>query len=523
MKIRKRMKDYVNHLEIPKAEQVLPEGCRNKPEHTDAGRAKAARLRRFAIGGAGVAAAGIIAGMLLWTKPWIQKNNSEMEHVTPTHAAPTAGVPNEASEKLDGVIGANPGGVNLWGDMTEAEGSIRDPEFSTEDTPAPGDTIPKDPVEGSTDCDILPEYPSNGVPDFTAGTLTGGEIGDLRNWDNWLRTMNEPALRPWMLIPKNRVGVYVQNEEKAPLSNVTVQLLTGEKVIYSAKTDVYGYAYLFYQYKYVGQGETPDSIAVIASDGTKTSYSMQELNSRNELEVVIPGQNKEITLDLMFVVDTTGSMGDELEFLKVELQDVIERSAEEIGAPIRTSVNFYRDNGDEYIVKYYDFRESAKEVAELVAEQYASGGGDEPEAVHTALSNAVREHRWNEDAVKLLFMILDAPPHEESEVAKELVEVIEQAAEMGIRVIPIAASGAGENTQQLLRTYAVMTGGTFLFLDNNSGYGGHHEVTIPDNAYESELLNEMMIRVIGEYCGVKIESNRVDPVIPGNPGNEPTE
>jgi hypothetical protein len=46
-----------------------------------------------------------------------------------------------------------------------------------------------------------------------------------------------------------------------------------------------------------------------------------------------------------------------------------------------------------------------------------------------------------------------------------------------------------------------MTGGTYTFLTNHSGIGNDHlEPTIGD--YEVEKLNDLMIRVIKEYCGI---------------------
>lgn len=150
-------------------------------------------------------------------------------------------------------------------------------------------------------------------------------------------------------------------------------------------------------------------------------------------------------------------------------------------------------------------------VTEILSEQHASGGGDEPEAVHKALQNAINEHQWNDDStIKLMFLVLDAPPHDDQESVDLLYNAILNAAAKGIRVIPVAASGADEDTQMLLRTYAVLTGGTFIFLDDCSGIGGSHDVTIDDSEYDTEYLNAMLIRIIGEYCGVEIDAVEVE-------------
>ena len=75
-------------------------------------------------------------------------------------------------------------------------------------------------------------------------------------------------------------------------------------------------------------------------------------------------------------------------------------------------------------------------------------------------------------------------------------------AEQGIRLIPLASSGVNTETEFLLRSWAVMTGGTYTFLTNHSGIGNSHlEPTIGE--YEVEKLNDLLVRVICEYCGIK--------------------
>lgn len=143
--------------------------------------------------------------------------------------------------------------------------------------------------------------------------------------------------------------------------------------------------------------------------------------------------------------------------------------------------------------------------------QHAEGGGDYPEAVHTALDNAINGHEWREDAVKICFLVLDAPPHSESEVQginKEILGSVEKAAELGIKMIPVASSGVDTETEVILRSFAVMTGGTYLFLTDDSGIGGSHlEPTVGE--YTVEPLNECMIRVVCEFCGLPYQAQTV--------------
>ena len=69
------------------------------------------------------------------------------------------------------------------------------------------------------------------------------------------------------------------------------------------------------------------------------------------------------------------------------------------------------------------------------------------------------------------------------------------AAERGVRIVPLAASGVDKELEFLLRFTAIATGGTYTFLTNDSGIGGNHvEPTIGE--YQVEILNDLLVRVI---------------------------
>ena len=98
----------------------------------------------------------------------------------------------------------------------------------------------------------------------------------------------------------------------------------------------------------------------------------------------------------------------------------------------------------------------------------------------------------------LAFLLLDAPPHHNQEVMESIRKSIETYAANGIKLIPIAASGIDKNTEFLLRLMAIFTDGTYVFITNHSGIGNDHiEPTI--GQYQVELLNELIVRLIGEY------------------------
>jgi hypothetical protein len=268
-----------------------------------------------------------------------------------------------------------------------------------------------------------------------------------------------------------------------------------QHVRWSARTDNEGHAELWPE---LLEASANWPMTIVAGE---TSVELAQLDTPHEQVLLeLPAANPVTDLDLMFMVDTTGSMDDELSYLQVELGDVITRVQDEVGGnfELRLSVNFYRDVGDAYLVRSFPFTTDVSLALSQLAAQAADGGGDIPEAVEEALANAVHEHEWSADArARLLFLILDAPPRDFAEIRASLDGSIRAAAEQGIRVIPVAASGIDKPTEFLLRNIDIATGGTYTFLTGHSGIGGEHlEPTIGE--YAVEPFNEMLVRLIVE-------------------------
>ncbi len=200
-------------------------------------------------------------------------------------------------------------------------------------------------------------------------------------------------------------------------------------------------------------------------------------------------------LDVLFLFDTTGSMGDELSYLQAEFKDIAEKIPSD---GTRYSMNFYRDNGDDYVVSSNPFTSKINEALEEINAASSDGGGDFPEAVDQALADAVNNHDWRKNSTKLVFIILDAPAHDTQDIVSSLHATILKAASEGIRIIPIASSGIDSQTEAMLRDMSVLTGGTYTFLTDDSGVGESHEVpTIGD--FTVEHLNDLIVRVVKNY------------------------
>jgi hypothetical protein len=224
---------------------------------------------------------------------------------------------------------------------------------------------------------------------------------------------------------------------------------------------------------------------------------------------------RQTAVDIAFVVDATGSMGDEINYLSSELSDVIARTQANLnGADLRTAAVFYRDSTDEYVTRHQQFTSVSEETVAYVNKQSHGGGGDHPEAVDAALETALLELQWSETAAsRLLFLVLDAPPHQDLDNVSRLQTMTALAAKQGIRIIPIVCSGMTKDGEYLLRSMALGTNGTYVFLTDDSGIGGTHLKPTTDS-YEVEKLNDLMVRVIGQFsetqeCGVELDETNL--------------
>lgn len=336
--------------------------------------------------------------------------------------------------------------------------------------------------------------------------LTAGEWNDLKHWQFWQRLIQESQWREiqnrWQLFTNEKISVKVYDMNGKPANDLFVELWSSNTCKWKAKTDNLGSVILWKNLFRNGIENSSNDTFVIVKDNDGNELKKDKLVENKTLLTV--NLNKEIPpkklVDLMFVVDATGSMSDEINYLKSELEDIINRSKsskeQEI---IRTGLCFYRDHGDEYLVRNFDFKTDIKAVLKDLNNQYANGGGDFEEAVDEALAQTINNQSWSSNATaRLLFLILDAPPHQDQQHVQLMQQNIKMAADKGIKVIPVVASGIDKNTEFLMRMIAQVTNGTYVFLTDDSGVGNSHLKPTIGN-YQVEYLNNLILQLIKKY------------------------
>ncbi|HBI85928.1 MAG TPA: hypothetical protein DDX71_06540 [Ruminococcus sp.] len=344
----------------------------------------------------------------------------------------------------------------------------------------------------------LPPYDS----DADAFVLTAGEWNDNENWGFFSNLVNGGNIEfpSFGLDPTGRVAVKCERAGE-PVRNAVAALYDGSDLIWSAVSDADGMAYLFYDpasnvsETLTLKVEGAEDVTVDASRKADQQNNGKSV-SQASYQVELTGDTAVYdTTEVMFILDTTGSMSDEIAYLQKDFSSI----AEEVAAEnVVFSVNFYRDEGDDYVTKCNPFTDDLRKVQSLLNAEFADGGGDWPEAVADILSETMSPDVWSDDTNKIAFLIFDAPPHDGRE--EQLQAAISNAAKMGVRLVPVVASNSGRETELFGRAAAIMTGANYVFLTDDSGVGDSHlEPIIGD--YEVELLHDIIVRNIREIAG----------------------
>jgi Mg-chelatase subunit ChlD len=168
-------------------------------------------------------------------------------------------------------------------------------------------------------------------------------------------------------------------------------------------------------------------------------------------------------IDVVFAIDATGSMADEIEVVKDKVGKMMaEIQAAKPQPDVRFGLVAYRDYGDEYVSKAYPLTSNLGAIQSSLQEIYASGGGDTPEAVAAGLRCAVDEINWDQDpnATRMLFLIGDAGPHQQEDYRS----AVKAARARGIQINTWGCSGLQDFGSGSFEEIAALGGGQFQFL-----------------------------------------------------------
>lgn len=156
-------------------------------------------------------------------------------------------------------------------------------------------------------------------------------------------------------------------------------------------------------------------------------------------------------LDVVFVLDTTGSMGPYLEEAKRYIREIISNIAKEGDLDIKVGLVCFRDHppqDDTYVVLKFDLA-GIDEFHNNLLPIYASGGGDWPEAVWDGI-NGVFDFSWRENSDRSIYLVGDSPPHAQCLCGITADHLISRLKELKIEVNAHSIAGMPDTTEAFL-------------------------------------------------------------------------
>jgi hypothetical protein len=191
------------------------------------------------------------------------------------------------------------------------------------------------------------------------------------------------------------------------------------------------------------------------------------------------------TVEVAFVLDTTGSMGGLIEGAKRKIWSIATAIVDSNpDADVRMGLVAYRDLGDDYVTKTFDLTTDIQDLYANLLELKARGGGDWPESVNEALDVAVNKLRWtlSSDTRRIVFLVGDAPPHMDYAQDTKYPTTLSVAKQKDIIVNAVLAGNA-RDTERVWRDIAQNGNGRFIPIPQDGG-----QVVIIETPYDEDII-----------------------------------
>ena len=369
---------------------------------------------------------------------------------------------------------------------------------------------PSEPATGESfnlsKADRKPEVPSSRTEDSThtkrkhppqRRELQASNTDDNEKWQEYLIYRNGP--HPYRIHPfpvNTRTTLTLIQQDNLPVHDAPVTISVAGQQVFHGRTYADGTLMFFPE-------ERPqDGFDVEIATTPTHLFKSLELPADMQNMFVLgnqPSRPEKQPLDVLFLIDSTGSMADEIHRIKATLLSIAESISNLPSQPdLRFAMVAYRDRGDDYVTRKFDFEPDPKKFLRTIRHLQAQAGGDYPESLNEALHVAVNDVQWREiNTVRIIFLIADAPPHLDYQQDYSYAENMATAREKGIKIHAVATSGLDQQGEYIFRQIAQNTRGRFVFLLYPTGE--HGKLTTPhqvgDN-YQPEQLDNLIVRLV---------------------------
>jgi von Willebrand factor type A domain len=406
---------------------------------------------------------------------------SEADVASPSTTSPSSSTtPTSTTRESKGWIGGEPEWHGADGEMTMDAAAGAAPEVLAASEAASTATEP-------------PSQPPDNSP-LRAGSVD--DNADFAAYLEYLARIKDLGIATRPFDPTGRVVVTVTGTSGLPVAGAEISVTSEGSPVATIRTNADGTARFLPALFDAGQASSFDFTAFGVTASSAPGIGVA-------LTVDQPGgAQSPVAIDVLFLLDATGSMGDEIDRLKTTIDSVAGRIAEFDPKPdVRFGMTLYRDLGDTFLTSTYDFTSDVTAFRGALADVVADGGGDYPEALDEALADAMSAPTWRDPSttIQLIFLVADAPPHVDRQVATPYTASIIDATSRGIKVIPIASSESDDQAEAVFRQLAEATGGRFVFLSYGAGgaaTGANTDIESTD--YEELSLDDLIVRLVAE-------------------------
>ncbi|MGJ7546685.1 vWA domain-containing protein [Variovorax sp. LT1R16] len=386
-----------------------------------------------------------------------------------------------------------------------ADRSVADAEIPSA-PPPPSPAVAAAPSARMTEPSILPmPHPRQAPPQQQQQPrqpVTAGMVDDNADFGEYLRFRDRTSVVHRARDVQQRYLLQVRTARGAVVPDAEVAVRAPGGAAMWARTDAGGRAWLH------PDAFDPNASQVyevaVRKNGRQAGGFLQR-GQKSAVDIVLSDDAApaRARLDLVFLIDATGSMADEIGRLKSTLRTI---AAEVAQLPSRPDTCFglvaYRDKGDAFLLRSHDFTNNLDAFQGVLNALQANGGGDYPEAMNEALHETVHKLSWRgSGATRMVVLLADAPPHLDYG-GPQYDDDMMVALGKGIKVFSVGASGLDKQGEYIQRQIAQYTGGRFVFLtykDAERPASGPGRETVHDvGNYSVQTLDRLIVRLVTE-------------------------
>ena len=336
--------------------------------------------------------------------------------------------------------------------------------------------------------------------------LKAGEVDDNQRWNEYLQFTKDydgPPVHRTNLADRRIITVL--DRDGNPVPNALITVSDNEKKLTEYLTYADGRTLIFPETLTAGESGQL-KISVERDSFTSKTSIFPEKNATHTL--TLDGKmtyGNSVPLDVLFLLDSTGSMDDEIQQIKVTLASIAKRVSNLPANPdLRFGMVSYRDREDTYVTRLHDFDRNVERFQQTIRGVRADGGADYPESLNQALHEAVNDASWRENAIRLTFLIADAPPHLDYPQDEDYAVDMVRAREKGIKIFSVASSGLDDQGEYIFRQIAQQTMGSFLFILYQKGPQGELGTPHSVEQFTVNNLDGLIVRLIEmELAGIE--------------------